>query len=119
MIYSLLYVDDILIASGCIDLLNNLKLKLIETFEMGRLNNIYDFLGITMGRNIAEKFITLDQSSAIGNLVKKFNVENCKTLKTPIERNLDLKKNTNDNLKTKLPYRELLGSMMYMYNVGQ
>lgn len=99
--YLLLYVDDILIASDCIDLLNNLKSKFIETFKMRRLSYNYNFFWIQISINIAEKFITFDQSSAIENLVKIFNVEGCKT-KTSIERKLDLKKNTDDNLKTKL-----------------
>ncbi|KAK9732073.1 Integrase core domain [Popillia japonica] len=54
----------------------------------------------------------MDQISAIKNL--KFNVENSKDFKTPMEKDLNLERNTEEETKTKLPYKELLGSLMYI-----
>lgn len=45
--------------------------------------------------------------------MKRFNVENCKDVKTPIEKNLKLERNKNIEFKTELPYKELLGCLMY------
>lgn len=112
--YLLLYVDDILICCNDINFLSILKLKLTETFKVRRLSDNYNFLGIKISRDINRKIITMDQISAIENLILNFNVENCKLVKTPIEKNLDLKMNFDASLNTKLPYKELLGSLMYI-----
>lgn len=112
--YLLLYVDDILIACNDNIFLNDVKLKLNENFKIRKLNDESNFLGIKICKNIDTKTITMDQICAIENLVKNFNVENCKIFKTPMEKNLNLKRNCDINLKTKLPYKELLGSLMYI-----
>lgn len=81
---------------------------------MKKLSEAYNFLGIRILRNFEDKIITIDQISAIENLVKKYNLENCKNFKTPIEKNLNLERNCDENIKTNLPYKELLGSLMYI-----
>lgn len=112
--YLLIYVDDILIACSDENFLNDLKTKLIKTFKMNKLSDQYNFLGIRIERDIKNKIITIDQTLAIEKIVKRFNVENCRNFKTPIEKNLNLKRNLDELLKTKLPYKELLGSLMYI-----
>lgn len=94
--------------------MEGIKLELCKTFKIKLMNDVNNFLGIRIIRNVDEKTITLDQYLAISHLIKKFNVENCKVFKTPIESNLKLEKNVDDELKTKLPYKELLGSLMYI-----
>lgn len=112
--YLLLYVDDIIVACNDGNFLKYIKSKLCETFKMKILINVNNFLGINIIKNLENKTIAIDQISAIKNLLKKFNVEECKTYKTPIEKNLNLERNTNIMNKTKLPYKELLGSLMYI-----
>jgi Reverse transcriptase (RNA-dependent DNA polymerase) len=109
--YLLLYVDDILVACNDEFFLNNLKTHLFETFKIRKLE--LDYLGIRICKNV-NKVISIDQTLSIQCLVKKFNVENSKITKTPIEKNLNLKRNSDINLKTKLPFKELLGSLMYI-----
>ncbi|KAF2904874.1 hypothetical protein ILUMI_01291, partial [Ignelater luminosus] len=112
--YLLLYLDDILLACNDKNFINYVKSKLCETFKMKKLDFVNNFLGIRICKDFENKIITIDQISAINNLVKRFNVENCKNFKTPIENNLVLERNCDENLKTKLPYKELLGSLMYI-----
>lgn len=112
--YLLIYVDDILIASNDFKFLDVLKSKLTTTFKVRRLSDNLNFLGIRISRDINEKIIKLDQILSIENLIKRFKLESCKSHKTPIEKNLNLKRNLDNNLNTKLPYKELLGSLMYI-----
>lgn len=56
----------------------------------------------------------MDQILAIKVLIKNFNVENCKVFKTPMEKNLNLERNVDESKRTCLPYKELLGSLMYI-----
>lgn len=53
-----------------------------------------------MKRDLKNKIITIDQTCAIKNLLKRFNVEDCKKVKNPIEKNLCLSKSVDENLKT-------------------
>lgn len=111
--YLLLYVDDILLACNDKNFLIHVKLKLCEAFKMKKLDSVKNFLGINITRNI-DNTITIDQSRAIRNLIKKFNLEDCKVVKTPVEKDLNLKRNLDLENKTDLPYKELLGSLMYI-----
>lgn len=112
--YLLLYVDDILIACNDLEFLNNLQLKLNDTFKMKQITEVKNFLGINICINNEENKITIDQKSAIEYLIDKYNVQDCKKVKTPMEVNLDLKRNEDVKFITKLPYKELLGSLTYI-----
>lgn len=112
--YLLLYVDDILLACNDINFLKVFKSNLCGTFKMKTFGELSSFLGINVVFRTEENLISIDQISAIQTLIKKYNVENCKNFKTPIEKDLNLERNTCETLKTKLPYKELLGSLMYI-----
>jgi hypothetical protein len=81
---------------------------------MKELGKVKRFLGINVNLNDNDNVMTLDQSDSIINVAKKFNVENCRPIYTPIESNLSLEVNLDPNFNTKLPYKQLLGSLMYI-----
>lgn len=110
----LLYVDDILLACNNDEFLKHVKFKLCETFKISRLGIVNNFLGISIKRSIDNLVIILDQSQSIQILAKRFHVDKFRTFKTPIEKKMILNKNMNEYLKTKLLYKELLGSLMYI-----
>lgn len=47
------------------------------------------------------------------NSKKRYNIDNCKSFKTPIERNLQLEKCKSDDITSKT-YSELVGCLMYI-----
>lgn len=112
-LYLLLYVDDILIIGDSKDEVQKFKNCLSETFQMTDLGPLSNFLGIQIKRNESENILTFNQRKYILTILKKFDMENCNSVSTPIEPKLNLERGKEEKLTTK-PYRELLGSLMYI-----
>lgn len=71
----------------------------------------HNFIGINNQRNLKDGTISIDQTAYLSKVLKKFSMDNCKPISTPMEFNLKL--NEQDNKVTQSPYRELVGSLMY------
>ena len=71
------------------------------------------FLGMRIIKS--EDKITVDQEKYIENLLKQFNMSDCKPKATPAEVNLKLVKNNGEHqlVDTKL-YRSLVASLLYI-----
>jgi hypothetical protein len=70
-------------------------------------------LGIRVQRDESKSLYTLVQSHYIKELVDRFNLENAKFARTPLEVNLDLRKNDSKELPG-VPYQRLIRSLMYV-----
>lgn len=107
-----LFVDDFFIFSNSDittkDLINKLSCK----FEIKDLGQIKQCLGLRV--NFNNNVITVDQEQYVENLLKRFNMLDCKTAETPMEINLKLEKSQNSCCDNKYPYRQLVGSLMYL-----
>lgn len=116
------YVDDILLASKSIYKLHKLKENLGYKFQMNDLGSINDILGISVERNEPTGKIKLNQKRYIIDILQKFKMENCKPISTPLEPNQKLTKELQLNLENRKedmkhkPYRELIGSLIYLAN---
>lgn len=119
----IIYVDDLLIASADFKKLKIVKYLLKKQFKMNDLGPISNILGIRVERQGQKGKIKLNQSLYIEGLLERFNMKDCKTANTPLEANVnqqvkDLKPPTNsetDEMKEK-PYRQLVGSLLYLAN---
>lgn len=107
-----LFVDDFFVFSNCVMSTNDLIDKLGCKFEIKDLGQINQCLGLRV--NIKNNVITVDQEQYVENLLKKFNMSHCKTADTPMEINLKLEKSQNSCCDNNYPYRQLLGSLMYL-----
>lgn len=106
-----IYVDDLLIAYSCDRRLNEIKRMLNEKFEMKDLGEPELLLGMQIKRQ-GENEIKLYQEKYIEKALKKYNMETCKPTVTPIEPNLKL--NKHEKCDEKLPYQQLIGTLMYL-----
>jgi len=86
-IYILLYVDDVVIATNKADTMSNFKSYLHDKFKMTDLREIRHFIGIKIDRTNGE--ICLSQSAYIKNVLRKFNMEECNSVSTPLPSKLD------------------------------
>lgn len=86
--YLLLYVDDIIIAGNDCKRITNTKKKLMDQFRMKDLGNLHSFLGVNIHRTKDE--IRLSQPTYLKKLLKRFGMEECRPVKTPMEHKLDL-----------------------------
>jgi len=56
----------------------------------------------------------ISQPNLIDHVARRFRVENCGNVFTPMEANLKLEPNSKNTAPTHLPYQQLLGSLMYI-----
>lgn len=115
--YLLLYVDDVLIFGTNNDIVNQVKNVLKQEFKMKNLGLVTDYLGITIKQNLDTGVTELSQRQYLKNVLKRFKMENCKPMSTPIDQNINLKlfqnnSNTVDKNLEKL-CRQIIGCLMY------
>ena len=105
-----LYVDDLIFTGDLsIDLF---KEAMKKEFEMTDLGLMKYFLGIEVNQN--ENGIFISQAKYANDVLKRFNMLNCKSAPTPIVTGLKLSKNDEGhNVDPKL-YKRLVGSLMYL-----
>lgn len=112
-IYLLLYVDDIILAGPSLSSLNEIISKLMNRFEMKNKGQLNHFLGLEIKYNREEGILNISQTKYIKTILAKFDMENCKGVKTPIDKRLKLNICPGNNLTNK-PFRQLVGCLMYL-----
>ena len=81
------YVDDLLIISKDIKIVEEIKCLLSNKFEMKDMGVVSQMLGIKINYNQDKGLTTLDMSGYIKRSLIKFNLENVRMYKMPIEPN--------------------------------
>lgn len=112
--YVMIYVDDIFIASKLISTVNLITEFLKDHFEVKDMGKLNYFLGIEFV--FENDSCKLYQKKAINEVIEKYGMDKCKQINTPMEVNLKLQKPTEEEKEmcVNLPYRELIGSLMYI-----
>lgn len=110
-IYVLLYVDDLVIATSDISVMNNFKEYLKTKFRMTDLGEIRYFIGIKI--EVEEDKISLSQSAYISKVLHKYNMLECKTVSTPLPSKLNYEM-LNSDASYNAPCRSLVGTLMYI-----
>jgi len=85
MVFVVLYVDDMLIASNDLEKLNEVKIRLSNVFEMKDLGEPKNFLGMTIQRNRSKREILIHQADYTERMLEKFNMEGSNPKDTPME----------------------------------
>ncbi|KAK9674752.1 Reverse transcriptase (RNA-dependent DNA polymerase) [Popillia japonica] len=94
---------------------DHLKKELGSKFKLKDLGRIKECLGMQVHYDVEGKVITLSQKNYINLLLKKFNMLDTKTFKTPMEVKLNLDNNeTSDSIRAQYPYQKLIGCLMYL-----
>ena len=84
LIFLILYVDDILLASSDIGLLHDTKKFLTKNFEMKDLGDASFVLGIQILRDRSRDILGLSQKSYIEKVLDRFGMKNCASGDTPV-----------------------------------
>lgn len=110
--YILLYVDDVLVVCDNLEMTEEIKRQLAAEFEMTDVGEVDTFLGMHIEYDRENGVMKLSQEQYLKNVVRKFGMEDCKSVATPIEKGLQL--NAGDKSgDSKAPYRELIGCLTY------
>jgi len=108
--YILLYVDDIIVAAKDQHEINAIKNALMTEFKMKDLGGLKCFLGIKICQT--NKGMILSQETYMKNLLQKFDMKDCKAVRTPMETN-PVKDLNGECIVDVKPYKELVGCLMY------
>ncbi len=112
--YLAIWVDDAIIASSQQSAIDALLTTMDETFKI-RAHPVIRFVGININRDRAARKIYLSQEDYITKIVGAFNMESCAPKDVPADPNVRLIKLVNDqSLLTIVPYRETVGSLLYL-----
>lgn len=107
-----IYVDDGLVASNDTDEINSVLSHLQEQFEV-KVMEATCFLGLQIEK-LSNGSIHIHQEAYIKKILNRFNMAECKTVSTPIDCGQNLGDFVNDEIDSTYPYREAVGSLMFL-----
>jgi hypothetical protein len=113
LVILLLYADDLFL-TGEENLITDCKKKLVVEFEMKELGPMHYFLGLEVWQS--PKKIFLNQGKYAVEILKRFDMLECKVMTTLMETNLKLLVDTSSELVDATLYKQIIGSLMYLTN---
>jgi len=112
IIIVLVYVDDRLLVASSLAAIYKIKDALHKRFEMNDLGEAKVILGLEIRRDKALGTLKLSQGKYAAQVLEKLGMAECNPIGTPLEVGLQLVKA--DESDDALPYREAVGSLMYL-----
>lgn len=109
-IYITVWVDDIIIFSAKDEIKNKIKIELQQKLNMKDLGEASQCVGLNMTRKGGS--IMLDQEKYIKEILSRFNMSDCKSIKTPAEVGLKFVENAEEIFDC--PYQQAIGSLLYV-----
>ncbi|KAG7591060.1 Zinc finger CCHC-type superfamily [Arabidopsis thaliana x Arabidopsis arenosa] len=119
MMYLLIYVDDMLVASKNKEAIASLKTDLGKKFEMKDLGAAKKILGMEIVRNRAAGALWLSQEGYLNKILETYNMAEAKPTMTPLGAHFKFQAATEQKLirdedfMKSVPYSSAVGSIMY------
>jgi len=113
------FVDDDTLIAETEEGMAELKRMIGSKFKFHDLGPLHHLLGIRFKQK-PDGSLELDQSTYLTKVLERFNMESCRPIATPLEAGTKLDKSmsptTDEDMgrMRELPYRELIGSLMYL-----
>jgi len=105
-----IYVDDIIFGSTNASLCKEFSKMMQEEFEMSMMGELKFFLGIQI--NQCKNGVYVQQSKYTKELMKKFKLEECKEMNTPMHPTCTLSKEDQGSKVDQKLYRGMIGSLL-------
>nr|GEV64722.1 retrovirus-related Pol polyprotein from transposon TNT 1-94 [Tanacetum cinerariifolium] len=107
-----IYVDDIIFGSMNLKYCTKFSDLMVKRFEMSMMGEMKFFLGLQV--NQFSNGIFINQSKYILDILKRFGMENCDTVLTPMIEQAKLKLDLDGKPVDHTDYRSMIGSLMYV-----
>ncbi|KAJ9545670.1 hypothetical protein OSB04_025377 [Centaurea solstitialis] len=107
-----IYVDDIIFGSTCPNFCDSFSKLMMTRYEMSMMGELNFFLGLQVKQLSAGIFI--NQGKYIKDILKKYNLENAKIMKTPMSPSCALDSDPDGTAVDVTNYRGMIGSLMYL-----
>ena len=111
VIFMLVYVDDIIVASSSHKAVDALLQDLEKDFAIKDLGNLHYFLVIQVQRNKGELLLTHERYAS--DILKRVNMQLCKPIKTPLNttKKLSVTSGTQLGVEDSTRYRSIVGAL--------
>jgi hypothetical protein len=106
------YVDDIIFGSDDDRLSQKFAKDMQNEFEMSLLGELSFFLGLHIYQSNQGIFIS--QTKYIREILKRFGMEDCKPIITPMQTSYKLSKDDDSKSIDQRQYRSIIGSLLYV-----
>ena len=112
-LFVLVYVDDLLF-TGEDEEVARFKQFVSTVYQVKLQGEAQHFCGIEVARD--ERCIKLCQSKYVASLLERFNMADCKPARTPMAADPEVSptEHQDELVAAKFPYRELVGSLMFL-----
>ena len=107
-----LYVDDLLVTGSNLQQIERFKQDMMQAFEMSDLGLMSFFLGMEIKQSRGVIFI--GQEKYAKEILKKFQMENCKPTATPMNQKDKFSKEDETARVNEEKYRSLIGCLLYL-----
>lgn len=114
--FLVIYVDDGLLATTHENLIDDFFRELNKEFKTTTTKNVKYFLGLEIC-NLENGSIFVNQGKYIKSMLDRFNMKDANSVSTPIETSWNL--GNFEKEKCNAPYREAVGSLMYLQVVSR
>lgn len=114
LMFMLVYVDDIIVASTSSTLTDALLRQLDQDFAIKDLGDLHYFLGIEVKRSRGELFLTQERYAT--SILEKVNMNQCKPISTPLAttEKLSLKDGNPLGVDDSSCYHSIVGALQYL-----
>jgi hypothetical protein len=106
------YIDDIIFGSTDDRLSQKFAKDMQNEFEMSLLGELSFFLGLQIRQRNQGIFIS--QTKYIREMLKRFGMEDCKPVTTPMQTSCKLRKDDDSKSTDQRQYRSMIGSLLYV-----
>lgn len=122
IVFLVLYVDDILIVGNDETKMTQIQEKLEEEFELVDLGEPKNYLGFNIERDRQNNILKLGQQSYCETLLRRFGMDECKPVSTPMQtrsvlKKIEIESHQNETLKQcdkSIPYRAAIGGLRFL-----
>lgn len=112
----ILYVDDMLISASSVSIINKIIDQIAKDHKISCLGPVRHFIGMDIIYNKKEGHLYIHQNGFINKLLSKFNLLNLNTSAVPMTPGHQF---SDDPLNSSLPFRSLLGSLIFLHNCSR
>jgi len=109
-----LYVDDMIVTGNNEEEMKVFKKNMMKKFEMSDLGNLTYFLGIEFEMN--SQGILIHQRKYAQDVLKRFNMLNCKPISTPVDTGVKLSLVNDEKEVNRTLFKQIVGSLRYLYH---
>lgn len=109
-----IYVDDVLIISNDSEEIEEIKKTLNDELIMKDLGMVNSFLNISVKLSIIEGSLTLSQRGYAEDIIRRFNMNQCRPCTTPMEPSGNTVLTEEEELADKMEYLQMIGCLMYL-----